>query len=129
MEPTGDSDADEDGSAGARSDSDSELDSDEEMQAFADETVHVAIETVRQGEEKLEAIQEMKENMMAQVRFLEEMGRCCPEDPHLEELPPVGINHIKAWETAHKRFESLKRSRTLQPTFGGLRTGNVFTHL
>lgn len=129
LEPTmldSDVDEDEDEAEGSESDLRSQLDSDEEDTGIMDETVHVAIEVVQQGEEKLEAIAEMKEQLLAQVRFLEELGKCRPDDAHLEELPPVGINHIRAWETARKRYQGLLRVRTMPTTFGGLRTGNVF---
>ena len=99
------------------------------MELDVDEMVHSGIALIQHGEEKLEAIAEMKEQLLGQVRFLEELGKCRPDDAHLDELPPVGINHIRAWETARKRYQGLQHVRTMPTTFGGLRLGNIFTPL
>jgi hypothetical protein len=121
-----DSEYDDNGCRGSRSPSPASSSQDSEEEEYGDETMLAAAEICQHGEAKLEAIAEMKEQLMAQVGFLERLGRYSPDDAHLDELPPVGINHIRAWEAARKRYDALQRSRTLPATFGGVRAGNVF---
>ena len=127
LEPTvQESDSEDEGEGDSEGNMSSAEDSEDLEWECQDETALAATELREHGEAKLEAIATMKEQLMAQVQFLEKIGRCNPDDAHFDELPPVGVNHIRAWEAAWKRYEGLQRSRTLPPTFGGVRTGNVF---
>ena len=90
LEPTMedlDSEYDDDGCRGSRSPSPASSSQDSEEEEYDDETMLAAAEIREHGEAKLEAIAEMKEQLMAQVGFLERPGQYSPDDVHLDVFP------------------------------------------